>query len=428
MRFSLAKNSMLRNVGSLFATQMGTYAIPLMTVPYLTRVLGPEQFGLVAFMQAVALYVALIVDFGFGYSGTREVAQRRDTPDQISKVLGSVSGAKAILIVVVAVLFLVMQRFNPTMRDHRGMLWLAMFSGLAQGFSLMWYYQGIERMSLTALIDFLCKALGSATVFLVVHKPQDAPRVIAAQAFFLSVSTIWMHFRVHRTCGFSAPEWKECRASLKESFPLFLLRSAGGLFSSANALILGIYAGPMAVGFYSGPDKIVKACYGLQAPLSNSIYPRLVYLSGKDKVAARKLAVKSAALQIGGIIPVSFAVYFAAPSLIRAFMGPGYGPSVKVLRILCFMLIPAVTAAVVGLQWMVVQRMEKALNKITICAGLVNLLLAYFLVNRFRQNGMAFSVVAAESFVAVVSIIYLFVRKRMAPKSTDVGLEAVIPQ
>lgn len=404
------RGRLVKNTLSMFVTQFGSYALPLITIPYLTRVLHPEAFGLVAFMQSVALYVALIVDFGFVYSGTRTIAQARDEPQRLSRLASEISLAKGILIATTLLVCVVLQFIVPTMRQNPLAFWLGVISGVAQGLNTIWFFRGIERLSLMITIDFLCKLAASASVFVVVHKPADAVRVLGAQAFFFTLGAVLLHARIHQEVGFAAPDVRTSFGSLRESFTLFLLRSAGGLFSSANSLILGLFAGPLAVGYYSGPDKIVKAAYGLQDPVSSSIYPRLSYLSVHDKKAARRLAIWGAVLQIGMMVPICAVLYFGAPWLVRTFLGPGYGPSITVLRILLFLLLPSATASVLGLQWMVSQGMESFLTWTTVAAGVINVVLAYVLVGNYRQNGMATSVVIAETFVAVTLIVYLTVR------------------
>ena len=405
---------MAKNVASLFATQFGSYVVPLATVPYLTRVLMPEAFGLVAFMQAVAAYTALIIDFGFSYSGTRSIARAREQPCLVKGLVSDITTAKLLLVITTLVIFAVLQHIVPTMRKHPTALWLGVCIGVAQGLNMYWFFQGMERLALVSLADITCKVAGAAAVFLFVHRPADALRVLGAQAVFYSLSVAWMHYRVFRESGFSKINLRSSLASLRESYPLFILRSAGGLFSSANALVLGLYAAPSIVGFYAGPDKIVKAVYGLQNPIAASIYPRLAYLAHHDEKQARRLATVSAYVQIGMMLPLCTLLYFLAPWLVRMFMGPGYGQSVPVLRILCFMLIPGVTAAVLGLQWMVSQGLEKVLNRITIAAGILNISLAYALVGKYQGRGMAFSVVAAETFVMLGIIGYLGYRRLKA--------------
>jgi len=86
-----------RNALSLYALQFGNYAVPLATVPYLVRVLGPEKFGIVAFGQGLMAYFSLVVNYGFDWSATRKIAVHRDDRDGVNRIVSSIWAAKTLL-------------------------------------------------------------------------------------------------------------------------------------------------------------------------------------------------------------------------------------------------------------------------------------------------------------------------------------------
>ena len=278
------------NIAALFGSQAAIYIFPLATLPYLARVLGPVHWGVVAFAQALALYLAMIIDFGFQLSATRRVANAREDKEEMAGILAGVMGAKLLLTFACIAVAVVLQYTMPLFREYSFILWAGVFSGIAQGLGLLWYYQGMEQMKISSLIDILGRAVATAGIFLFVHHPEDAWKVLALQCVAFSGSAAILLILMYREVPWRWPTLSATRMAMRDSAAMFLFRSSVSLYTTANALLLGALATPVAVAFYSGAERLTKALLNLLTPVSQSLYPRLCRLIITDRPRAIWLA------------------------------------------------------------------------------------------------------------------------------------------
>jgi len=136
----IRRSAITHNFLAMFGTQIATYAFPLATIPYLARVLGPVHWGMVAFAQALGLYLSMVVEFGFNLSATRRIARAREDKQQLEEIVAGVMGAKGLLAVVCVGAIFVLQHFLKSFQQYGIIFWAGTLSGIGQGFSMLWYF------------------------------------------------------------------------------------------------------------------------------------------------------------------------------------------------------------------------------------------------------------------------------------------------
>lgn len=392
---------------ALSAAQVATYIFPLITIPYLARVLGVAGWGLVAFAQAFGAYIALVVEYGFSLSATREVARHRENDEKLEEIMAGVLGAKGLFAVGAVAVAFGARWLVPIFRSHPDLLWAGTFWALSQAFSMMWFFQGLERMKLVAALDFSAKALATAGIFAIVRMPTDGWKVLVLQGsgacVSFSVGMVIAYRRVH----FRIPTWSTVWNTLRTGWSMFLYRSSVSLYTVGNAFILGLFVAPQFVGYYAGAEKISKAFVSLLSPVTKTLFPRLSHLIQNARAQAARLARISLAVMGVGGVTMGALIFLFAPLLIRIILGHAYAPAVPVLRILA--LLPPLIAlnSVFGIQWMLPLGLDRAFNTIILLAGLINLGLAIALAPGLKDIGMAWAVVATELFVSVAMYVLL---------------------
>jgi PST family polysaccharide transporter len=161
------------------------------------------------------------------------------------------------------------------------------------------------------------------------------------------------------------------------------------------------------VAYYAGAERISRAFLSLLAPISQALFPRVSYLVQEARERAARLArISLVVMGVGGAV-IGGVVFVLAPSLVRILLGSQYGPAVQVLRILA--LLPPLVALsnVLGIQWMLPLRLDRAFNTIIVGSGIINLSLAMALAPRYAAHGMAWAVVCAETFVTIAMYVVL---------------------
>ena len=397
----LAREGLVQNALALWCVQGWRKTLPLVLLPFLARVLGPHGWGLLAVFQSFAVSVVLFIEFGFGLSATREVARSRDSKAQRAQLFAGVLGAQVLLGVCVWLSVGTMSLFVPLLRDNRLLLCLAMVIAFADGCHPTWYFVGLERMRLVALLEISSKSFAAALILIFVRSHNDIWLALSLQGLASAVSIVIALSLVYRDIAFKLPSPRLISKTLSAARPMFLIRSAQSLYTMGNAFLLGMFAGPAVAAYFAGPEKISRALGGLFNPIRETLYPRqsrLIHVSPHQ--AARLARLGLLITSIGGLA-IGFAVFISAPLLIRTALGKEFAPAVPVLRALA--LLPFLTAVTqsVGMQWLLPLGRERLVGRIVLMAGLLNLTLASILVPKFAEIGMACAVIASETFVCV---------------------------
>ena len=147
-----SKKVLFKNFTSLSILQISNYIFPIITLPYLVRVLGPEKYGLVNFATAFAAYFTIITDYGFNLSATQEISVNRENPNRISEIFSSVFTIKMLLFLFSSVIFSGIILFVPIFNENIILFVVTFFSVLGTALFPLWFYQGMERMKYILII------------------------------------------------------------------------------------------------------------------------------------------------------------------------------------------------------------------------------------------------------------------------------------
>jgi PST family polysaccharide transporter len=384
------------NMFALYGVYCSAYLLALVTIPYLSRVLGPATWGMVAAVQSFSACLLTGVEFGFTFSATREAARAREDRNALGDVLSAVQGAKLLLVLVSCGLALIVQQLLPLFRDHAEAFWWGVVWAVVQGSNLMWFFQSIERMRLVSILDFGIRVAAVAATFVLVHGPADAWRVLALQAAASFVSLLVSLGMAGKVASFRVPERAAMVRALRDGAATFVPRNASALYTAGNTFLLGFFARPEIVGFYAGADRICRAVTGLLAPASEAAYPRLSHMVVNSQARARRLARLSILIMVTVGLVMGGTLFLLAPWLVRTLLGAQYGAAVAPLRILC--LLPPLVALrnVLAIHWMLPLDLERPLNVVVVTCGVVNIILAVIVAPRFGGVGMAWVVVVSH--------------------------------
>lgn len=412
-----SRSSVAKNAASLYVIQFANYMLPLVTVPYLVRVLGPASYGTVAFGQSFIAYFALLVDYGFNLSATRRISVSRTDLAAVSRIACSVWSAKALLGLAGLGLLLTLTSLVPRLREA-GLLLLILYGGVIGNVLFpTWLFQGMERMVFISIANLLARCLVVVGVFALIRTPQDY-LLYAALTSFGSVAAGLIGAGLGlRMLEFKAafPSWQGVREALAEGWAIFLSQASISLYTSGNAFILGLLTTPVVVGYYSAAEKIVKAVLGLLGPISQTAYPMFSRLASRSRDEALLWGKRMLyAMSAGGFV-LSLLLFAGAPWVVRIVLGSSYGPSVGVMRVLAFLCFAIATNNVLGIQLMLGLGHDRAFMLTVFSAGMVNVLMALTLVPIWDAIGMAVGVLLTELFIVGVELAFLHRRYSFNP-------------
>lgn len=407
--------AVLKNALSLLLVQAANLVLPLITFPYLTRILGPESFGRMALSAALVSYFVLIAEYGFNLSVTKSIAEAQGDRTRISKIFWNALTAKIGLVLLGLVALSLVTRLLPRFAENATVI--AATSPLLLGTLLFpqWLFQGIERMGVVSVGLICAKALTVPVTFMLVHEPADvwkAALISSATSVLAGAISIVFIVRL-KLVSWSRPTLTEVRGLLASGWHVFISAAAISLYSATNTVLLGFISGDRAVGQFAAADKIRQALSALIGPLNNAVYPRVNALMVSDRLAAFALIRKLLWLQGAVTMLLSIGAFLLAPMLVGWVMGAAYQDAAIILRWLSAIPFIVGISNVLGVQTMLPLGMTRQFTRILLMAGLINLALLGILAAKLGAEGAAIAVLCTE--ILVVLAMAMELRSRRVP-------------
>jgi polysaccharide transporter, PST family len=412
------------NAASVMVVQAGSYILPLINIPYLLRVIGPEHYGLIAFSQAVMAYFVTLNDYGFNLSATRELAVRRDDPVLRSELYSAVMTIKCGLCVVSFLILCGLVHFIPRFHDN-GPIFFASF-GIVVGTMMFpqWFFLGIEKMYWISVANLTANLVFTAGIYILVRDSSDylvAAIMQAAGKVLAGILGLIILFSTERV-KLSVPTLAQLHHRLVDGWHLFMSAAAATLYTSSNAVVLGFVCGMAQVGYFSAAYKILAAGLGLVSPMCQAIYPHVCSLAYRSRELAVKY-LRRAMVVIGGITLLGglLVVMLAKPIVLLA-MGSKYLAAVPVLEIMALTPFACVVNNIYGTQGMLNFGMKPQFSRIIVVSAFFSNIILVPLCYWFKAPGAAASALITETLVTLAMAMMLYARGiDLLPRMSDVG-------
>jgi polysaccharide transporter, PST family len=415
----LLRSGFVHNVIALYGVQACTYALPLLTFPYLARVLGPSGWGVVVFAQAIGVVIASTVEYGFDISASRETSLQRDEPERLSALISGVLGAKVLLAMVCIAGALFSRRYTHHIAPSLALFWASTIWGVCQGINMLWFFQGLERMRLASVLEIAGKVIATLSIFVLVHKPDDGWKVMAAQCVGCVVAHGVTVVLAYREVGFQWPTASSVWSALRLGGSMFLFRTVQGLSGSVNRLVLGAVAPVAVLGEYAGAERITRVFQQGMWPVNQALYPKLTQQAQNNPASALK-TVRLSLLLLGALgLVLGLAIFFGAPLLVHLVLGPAFRDSVPVLRVFALWIPLVALCTVIIFQLLLPNQLDNQFNIVNFTAALVGIGSALLLAPRFSAVGIAWSAVIAQLYTLVAFSLVLW-RARLNPFAATV--------
>ncbi len=413
---------LIENFTSLSVLQVSNYIFPLITFPYLVRVLGPEKFGLINFANAFVAYFNVLTDFGFNFSATRNISINRDDHTKVENIFNAVMVVKLCLFVLSLIIISIIVLTIPFFKNDEIIYFYSFGFVLGNLLFPIWLFQGLERMKYITALNVTAKTILTIVIFVLIVQESDYKLLIILNSLGTilvgagSLLVVKYKFKIH----FHLTEINEIKYQVEESWQLFISNVAINLYTISNTFILGLFTNNTVVGYFSAADKIRMAFQGIFSTVSQTVYPHVSYLF-KQSVNAGLNFIKKMFYIVGtaGFL-VSILIFILAPAIVKLVLGEGYFNSILVLRIIAFLPFIIVLSNIAGIQTMLNMDMKRTFTTIIVCASAINIILALVLVPAYKEIGTSVSMLLAEIFVTCGMIFYLIKRKESLSEFTYV--------
>lgn len=387
------------NFGYLSLLQVAGYVFPLISMPYLARVIGADGFGKIAFASAIVVWIQTISDWGFNLTATRDVAQNRDNKELVSRIISNVLWARSVLTLLSGIILLLVVLLVPYLRENADIIFVTFL--LVPGYFLFpeWFFQAIEKMKYTTFFNLFLKLVFTVAVFVFIHKREDyliQPLLTTIGYLLCGIGALYLIFK---KWGYTLykPQWIEIFKTIRNSTDVFVNNLMPNLYNSFSVMLLGFFGGSTANGIYDGGNRFPSIFYQFQSVLSRAFYPFLSRRPDKHSFYA-KLNIVSAL--VGSVILV-----LISPLIIKIMLGDEFEKSVVVMQILSFSVVFLAMGYTYGTNFLIINHKEKPLRNLTFISSIVGMCVSVPLVYYFSYIGAAVTVLLCRGLLGVGSYV-----------------------
>lgn len=405
------KRAVVENFLSLSSLQAANYILPLITLPYLVRVLGPGKYGLIAFAQALTQYLITFSDYGFILSATRDISVNRDDPQKVSDIFSSVMTVKSILVAASFILLCSIVVFIPRFRED-GRVYLYMFGVVFGNFLFpTWFLQGMEKMRYIAILNIVSKLIFTILIFVFIRNEGHYIYVPVINSFgyiTAGVLSLWLIFKRFNV-RFSLPRFGSVRRQLKSGWHVFVSRISISLYTTTNVFLLGLFANDAVVGYYAAGEKLIRVVISLFEPVFQALYP---YISKLASIS-RERTIRNLRALLSFSLIASFSIFFVfifgAGRIVLLILGEKFIESAIIVRILSPLLFVVPVAYILANLTLLPFNLDKHFSRIYFSGGFINIFLLFVTLYLLKLGavGAALSNLATEVVLAVMMYVVL---------------------
>lgn len=399
VKFNFVMNSILTASSMLF---------PLITYPYVSRVLQPQGIGSVSFANSVVTYFSMFAQLGIPTYGIRACAKVRDDKEMLSRTVQEILLINMITCIIVYIAFACSLVLIPTFRQEK-VLYIVMGSLiLFNTIGVEWLYKSLEQYSYITVRSVIFKFIAVVAMFLLIHQKEDYV-IYGGITIFAAVGSNIMNFINLRKFIYLRPmRYYNFKRHIKPISVFFAMSIATTVYTNMDNVMLGFMRGTTENGYYDAAVKIKNILVGFVASLGTVLMPRVsYYIEVGEKKEFYRITKK--ALKFVYLLATPLCLYFilfAVPS-IYLISGDLFAPSIPPMRLIMPTLIFIGLTNIIGLQMLVPMGRENQVLYSEIAGAIINLIINSILIPRLGAAGAAIGTVAAEVTVFIVQVMAL---------------------
>ncbi|MED4962656.1 flippase [Heyndrickxia coagulans] len=386
--------------------QIVTLIVPLITVPYISRVLGSNGVGISAYTYSIIQYFVLLGTIGITLYGNRAIAYVRDDKNKLSETFWGIFSLQVITTLIAFLIFILFLKFSGT---YQNIFLLQSFYLFAAMFDVSWLFMGIEDFKKTVTRNLFVKIFGVICVFIFVQTSSDLWKyvLILSLSQFLGNLTLWLY--IPKTVNKFKVTWKQIKNHLMPSVSLFIPQIAIQIYVVLNKTMLGYMSNTNEVGFFDNSDKIVKMVLSVVTAMGIVMLPRVSNTFAKgDMKKVNDYLYRSFDFSSYLSILMMFGLMGIAGAFTPWFFGPGFSKTGLLISIISPIIVLVAWSNVIGQQYMMPVGKVRGFTLSVTAGAIVNFILNLLLIPYFKSTGTAISTVVAEFTVTFVQLFILF--------------------
>ena len=393
MRVNSIKYNALMNI----VLTLSNIVFPLITFPYISRVLSPEGVGITNFFFAIGNYSVLIATLGMGTYGIRQISKSRNDKEELSKTMQELIIINLIMSLFVLSILIILTFFIEKFNNELGLVIITCLTVLSSVFSLGWLYSGLEQYDYITKRSLFFKIISLILIFILVKDREDYIVYSSITLFSTLGSNIMNVYHSRKYVSFKLKKNLKFKKHIKPILYLFSSLLAVNVYTNLDTVMLGFVNGDEAVGLYSVASKIKWLLLMLITSGSAVLLPRLsLYVSNKERVKFNKILKDTTSLILMISVPMAIYFIFMAKDSIKLLGGESFLEATFTMQILMPILIISGFSNIMGNQILLPLNKEKYFMYAVTVGAIINLILNVFLIPTYGISGAAIATLVAE--------------------------------
>lgn len=394
--------------------QILVIVMPLITTPYLSRVLGAEAIGIYSYTLSIATYFILFGTLGISLYGQREIAYVQEDDKKRSITFWEISFLKIITMTISIFIFWVTYGMHGQYKIYYRILVIELIS---QCIDISWFFQGIEEFKKTVIRNSIVKLIFAICIFMFVKSPNDLIKyiVIIAGANLFGNMSLWIY--IPKYIQKVAIKDLHVFKHLKPTILLFIPQIAVQIYTVLDRTMLGIIIEDKSeVGFYEQAQKVVKLLLTLITSLGTVMVPRMASTFAKgDKEQLKKYMYSSFSFVFFLAFPIMAGLILISGEFVPIFFGQGYEKVAVLINVIVPITLFIGLSNIIGTQYLLPTKRQTEFSISVIVGAIVNFILNIIVIKKYASIGASITTVIAEFLVTAVQ--FYFVRKEIDIKT-----------
>ena len=409
----MGQKSIKKNYIYNLAYQILTVITPLITTPYLSRVLGASGIGIYSFASSIVTYFVLFATLGTATYGQREISYVQDNREKRTEVFWNTEILSCISTLIILVLYgLYVVVFSGNIAIY------AIFSMniISVALDITWLYRGMEEFGQIVFRNILFRIMNVILIFLFVRSSSDVGKYVLIMCLvpLLGMMSLWSSLLkiVDR------PNWRKIKpfTNLRVILSLFVPTIAISIYTVLDKTMIGVITGLEAEnGYYEQAMKLSQIVLSVVTALGTVMIPRIGYHYEKREIeVVRNYMYRSYQFVWFLGIPLCFGIIAVASHVVPWFFGVGFDKVIPLLSILSFLILAIGINNVTGMQYLIPTKRQNIFTYTVLTGAVVNFIFNLILIPKLYSIGAAFASVLAETVIAIVQI--FIVKKEISPR------------
>lgn len=387
---------------------MSSFLFPLITFPYISRVLLPDGVGKVSFATSLINYFGMFAQLGIPVYGIRACAKVRDDKEELTRTAHELLFINLLMNVVTYAALFISLFTVPRLREDRTLYVIVSLAIILTSVGMEWLYKALEQYTYITIRSIVFKFLALIAMFMLVHTTGDYVIYGAISIFAASASNILNLINAHKYIGMKPVGNYHPTRHLKMVFVFFAMSCATTVYTNLDTVMLGFMTSDADVGYYNAAVKIKVILVSVVTSLGTVLLPRASYYIEQGKLKEFK-RISGKAIHFIFLIAAPMLLYFVlyAKESIYFLSGAAFEGSIAPMQIIMPTLLFIGLSNILGIQILVPMGKEKVVLFSEIAGAVTDLILNYLFIPGYKAAGAAFATVIAEFVVLLVQFLYL---------------------